>query len=79
MQSLQRAPVMMSCVCDGQKNVEAFVFLLGAPSMAYVGYGLSKWSYKRAGAMKDVSNPFLVRVERCGGRLIRIVELLWCG
>jgi hypothetical protein len=29
-------------------DVEAFLVVLGAPSTLYAGYGLSKWSYRRA-------------------------------
>ena len=46
-----------------QSNVEAFLFLLGAPSVAYVGYGMANWAYNRSRFTRDITCPFGVRAS----------------
>ena len=68
-------------VCGLQRNVEAFVFLLGGPSMAYMGYGLACWAWKRLSEVRDaiLVDPFQVRTERYAMILFNQHALIVCS
>ena len=56
--------IVVRMLCP-QSNAEAYLFLLGAPSWAYVGAGLARVSFERLDNLSadkgNVSSPFTVR------------------
>ncbi len=44
-----------------QSNVEGFLFLLGAPSAMFVGYGVSRMMCERVEFEHNITSPFRVR------------------
>lgn len=53
-----------------QANVEVFLFLLGGPSVAYVGYGIAKAMEGRVDNRTNLTNPYLVRFYPLLGGLV---------
>ena len=44
-----------------QANVEGFLFFLGMPSVAYVGYNAAKLYFDRTVGLHELTNPYRVR------------------
>ena len=55
--------LILPCCCP-QTNVEAFVFILGVASTAYVGFGCSWWVSMRSSVDKKSSSAFQVARQR---------------
>ena len=64
--TLSRDPDLTLCFVVTQHDIETYLFLLGAPSMSFVGYGVSRWkftsleNYDIRSGVKSRESPYFV-------------------